>query len=202
MDRDSLLSLSRLPAVERRAVSDEELQEYMSRSTEQIKEAIADIRVGLFYHGIRATDFYHVKAKEVAFSREETKVLPRVRFDERYGIPVFSWEKLTRRVFPLPPNQRANSNWKRGTYIGYVKRKGHKSREKMKVTMTSTTVPLLKSTDSISPTTFSEEPAWAQYAGEEAERRLRALRKAEKLVTNINLRLAALKQLLHREGLE
>jgi hypothetical protein len=68
----------------------------------------------------------------------------------------------------------------------------------MYVTLSSKTVPLRKGTDGISPTTFSKEPDWAQIAGEDAEEKLRILRKQEKQLADIRRRLGVFKQLIQR----
>ena len=199
MDKTDCLELAKASPDDRLKVSRSELSELIAFLVEQIEEATAGIRAALFLEGMLDTDFYHAKAKKAAFTAEETKVLPRVRWDDRHGTPSFQWEVLTRRTHPIAPGRTPGAR-RPGTrgYVAYVLKGKSSAKAKMYVTLSSKTVPLRKGTDGISPTTFSKEPEWSQIAGEDAEAKLRILRKQEKQLADIRRRLAVFKQLMQR----
>lgn len=194
MDAKALLDLAKEPVAMRHSIHEHELDTCLSDEITAIETAVGNLRAILFLKGILATDFYHSKAKEMAFSREETKVLPRVRWDDRYGTPCFQWERLTRRTFPISEREAKQFKKTRGTYVGLVKRNGRKVR--MKVCLSGKVVPLQKATDAVARSTFDKEPAWAQFAGESAEAKLRQLRKQARQITAIAKHLSLLKTLV------
>lgn len=193
MDAKTLLDLAKAPAVARHAVQTMELDTRLSEEIAAIETVVGNLRALLFLKGVVATDFYHSKAKEMAFSGEETKVLPRVRWDARYGTPCFQWERLTRRTFPITESEARRFKKTRGTYVGLVKKNGRKVL--MRVCLSGKVVPLQKATDAVARSTFDKEPAWAQFAGESAEAKLRQLRKQARQITAIAKHLSLLKTL-------
>ena len=199
MDKFECLKLAQAGPEGRVQVNRDELSALIADLVVQMEEATAGIRAALFLSGMLDTDFYYSKAKKSAFTTEETKVLPRVRWDERHGTPNFQWEILTRRAHPIAPGRTPGVR-RPGAhgYIAYVRKGNSKTKSKMYVTLSSKTVPLRKGTDGISPTTFNKEPDWAQIAGEDAEAKLRILRKQEKQLADIRRRLAVFKQLMQR----
>ena len=164
---------------------------------EVIDFAIKNLRTLLYFLGLYETDFYHCKAKEMAFTAEETKILPRVRWDKRYETPSFFWERLIRKTFPITKIEAEHFKKKPGVYIGFVSFKGKKLRRK--VVLSSKAIPLQKATNSIAPSSFAKEPVWAQIAGETAEEKLRFLRKQAKQVTAIAKHLSVLKTQVEKE---
>lgn len=194
MNAKTLLDLAKAPVAARHAVQTRELDACFAEGVVAIEAAVSNLRALLFLKGVVATDFYHSKAKEMAFSDEETKVLPRVRWDERYGTPNFQWERLTRRTFPISESEALQFKKTRGTYVGFVRKNGRKVR--MKVCLSGKVVPLQKATDAVARSTFDKEPTWAQFAGESAEAKLRKLRKIARQVTAIAKHLSLLKALV------
>lgn len=194
MDAKTILDLANGPAAMRHVNLDRELDNCAAEEVAAIEKAASNLRSILFLKGILATDFYHSKAKEMAFSEEETKVLPRVRWDDRYGTPCFQWERLTRRTFPISEREAKQFKKTRGTYVGLVKKNGRKVR--MKVCLSGKVIPLQKATDAVARSTFDKEPAWAQFAGESAEAKLRQLRKQARQITAIAKHLSLLKTLV------
>lgn len=193
MDAKMLLELARTSAAARHAVQTRELDACLSEEVATIEKAVGNLRALFFLKGVMATDFYYSKAKEMAFSEEETKVLPRVRWDARYRTPCFQWERLTRRTFPITESEAKRFKKTRGTYVGLVKKNGRKVL--MKVCLSGKVVPLQKATDAVARSTFDKEPPWAQFAGESAEAKLRQLRKQARQITAIAKHLSLLKTL-------
>lgn len=193
MDAKTLLDLAKAPVATRHAIQEHELGANLSEELTAIEKAVGNLRALLFLKGVVATDFYYTKAKEMAFSGEETKVLPRIRWDDRYGTPCFQWERLTRRTFPISESEVRLFKKTRGTYVGLVNKNGRKVR--MKVCLSGKVVPLQKATDAVARSTFDKEPAWAQFAGESAEAKLRQLRKQARQITAIAKHLSLLKTL-------
>lgn len=193
VDAKAVLELAKSPVAARHSLRQGELNTCVLEKVTVIEKAVGDLRALLFLQGVVATDFYYSKAKEMAFSEEETKVLPRVRWDDRYGTPCFQWERLVRRTFPISESEARRFKKTRGTYVGLVKKNGRKVR--MRVCLSGKVVPLQKATDAIARSTFDKEPPWAQFAGESAEAKLRQLRKMARQVTAIVKHLSLLKTL-------
>lgn len=181
----------------RQAVEQDRVVELINSQLQAIECALKNLRIILYFQGLYATDFYHTKAKELAFTQEETKILSRVRWDARYKTPSFGWEKITRKAFPITDIDAQRFKKKPGSYLGFVGRKGKRTRQK--IVLTSKAVPLQKATSSIARSSFSKEPIWAQIAGETAEEKLRLLRKQAKQLAAIAKHLSVLKTLNERK---
>lgn len=196
IEKEQMQAWSEGPVTERQNIREEQLHRFEEETLLTIEQAVVSLRQLLYLRGILVTDFYHAKCKEMAFSPEETKILPRVRMDARYGSPSFFWERLTRRTKPISEADAKKFEKRPGTYIGYVNRGGRKTRDRVLVRLSAKVIPLQKDTDSIASTAFDKEPVWAQIAGESAEAQLRVLRKKAKQVSAMVQHLAQLKRLV------
>ena len=194
---ERVLELTKASAAERQSIHRSDVNALLEEQIQSIATAIANLRTLLFLEGLYATDFFHSKAKEMAFTKEETKILSRVRWDERYNTPSFLWERLVRKTFPITEIEARNFKKTQGTYLGFIQCQGKKLRRK--VVLSSKTIPLQKATDSIATSAFKKEPPWAQIAGEAAETKLRSLRKQSKQVTAIAKHLSVLKKQLVKD---
>lgn len=199
MDAGELLQLAQSTSAERANINLGELQKLENEQLVVIAEAIAVIRHLLYLKGIMATDFYHCKSSDMAFTNEETSILPRVRWDARYGVPSFLWEKLIKRSIPIAEHEAQGFKKRPGVYISRARLKNGKLGGFVKVVMSGKTIALQKSTDSIAKSTFDNEPTWAQFAGESAERKLRQLRKQSKQVSSMSKHLSLLRDFLATE---
>lgn len=176
---------------ERQKVKPATADEDIARQFRVIHTAIERLRSILLFKGITATDIFHETAKQAAFTSQETSIYPRVRLDPRYGSPSFYWERLRRHAYSLTGTTTTRSKRGRGrSYVAYVRRKGFKTKEKMKVVLLSEHIPINHTTLRIAPHAFSQEPQWAQVAGELAENQLHNLRHLSSLVSRLNQALA------------
>lgn len=189
MNQKDIQSACECTPTQRASLHPEDIRHWLLERHTLLQSGIQACRQGLFLEGLIATDFYHAKAKDVAFAPDETKILPRVRWDPRSQSPVFHWNRLIRKVFPLTSATPLPAKGS-GSYIGRVKLKGRQGSQRMKVVLSAKHIAIQKATNGIAPSTFDTEPAWAQIAGEAAEKKLRALRKQAKLLTEISRRLS------------
>lgn len=180
----------------RQAVEQEAVVSLAHSQLQAIEDAIKNLRIILYFQGLHETDFYHAKAKEMAFTSEETKILSRVRWDKRYETPSFGWEKLIRKAFPITAIDAQRFKKTPGIYLGLIHHKGKKLRRK--IVLSSKAIPIQKATDSIAQSTFSNEPFWSQIAGETAEKKLCLLRKQAKQLATISKHLCVLRNQIER----
>ena len=195
---EMLWQLSVATAAERQSVQQSDVISLVEEQLKAIDTAVENLRKIFFFEGLHATDFFHSKAREMAFTPEETKLISRVRWDARYGTPSFLWERLVRKSFPISAIEAQNFKKTKGAYVGFVRYKGKKVRRK--IVLSGKAIPLQKATDSIATSAFKNEPTWAQIAGETAEEKLRSLRKKAKQVTAIAKHLSVLRNQLKKES--
>lgn len=196
MLREELMSAATSKDVERRRnlLSDQQEAEFVRERLEQIEEAIKDLRTLLYFRGVRETDVYYTAAKKAAFTKDNTNLSPRVRWDNRYGTPSFSWERLHRKAHMIGTGVSVKTACGKGkSYEAWVTRGKSKAKEKMRVVLTSEHVSLRASSQSISPSEFTNEPLWARVVGLETEVKLTELRRKNRVLADIGRLLARLK---------
>lgn len=198
MLREELMSSAMSKDVERRRnlLSEQQEAEFVRERLEHIDEALKDLRALLYFRGVRETDVYYTAAKKAAFTKDNTNLSPRVRWDNRYGTPSFSWERLHRKAHMLGTGASVKKACGKGkSYEAWVIRGKSKSKEKMRVVLTSEHVSLRARFQSISPSEFSNEPLWARVVGLETEVKLTELRRKNRVLADIGRLLARLKAL-------
>jgi hypothetical protein len=172
---------------ERSRVTEELFRDGLQDGLGKVEAAIAELRQILLVKGLAITDVYFAMVKENAFGKDEARIVPRVRMDARYGTPTFYWEKVIRHAFALTSQKPLRKTYGRGrSYEAYVRRKGSKQKEKMRVVLLSEHVPINKATLSVSMSAFSKEPEWAQLSAQLIEPELAELRHQAKLLSNIS----------------
>ena len=180
--------LAEAASTDKRArITEEIFQVGLRDGIDKVESAIAELRQILLVKGLAATDVYFAMAKENAFGKDATRIVPRVRMDARYGTPSFYWEKLIRHAFVLTtrrPTRKSNGRGK--SYEAYVRRKGSKQKEKMRVVLMSEHVPINKTTLSVSMAAFCNEPEWAQLSVQLIEPELTELRRQAKALSSIS----------------
>lgn len=168
----------------------------------QMRNAVEALRQSLFRQGRTATDLYIQMAKENAFGPEETKLLPRVRLDKRYGTPSFYWERMIRHVYPTTSAKPLVKTPGKGrSYEAFVRRKGSPKKEKMRVVLLSEHVPINRKTLSVPMRVFDREPEWARLAAQLIEPQLTALRVQNKALSDISRSLIRLVRLMEKENI-
>lgn len=181
------LALNGNPAKRERANAEENVDDFIRTETERMTRSVEQIRAALYFKGMLVTDVYHQMAKENAFSKDETHITPRVRMDPRYNTPSFYWERLIRHAYDISPNRSAKTQRGKGrSYDAYVRRKGAKTKEKMRVVLSSQHIRINRKTLAISLREFDREPQWARLAAEIAEKDLVRLRQTTKQLSNVN----------------
>lgn len=196
MLREELMSAAMSKDVERRRnlLSEQQEAEFVRERLEHIEETLKDLRTLLYFRGVRETDVYYTAAKKAAFTKDNTNLSPRVRWDNRYGTPSFSWERLHRKAHMLGTGASVKKACGKGkSYEAWVTRGKSKSKEKMRVVLTSEHVSLRARSQSISPSEFSNEPLWARVVGLETEVKLTELRRKNRVLADIGRLLARLK---------
>ena len=174
-------------ADERARITEQTFQDSLSEGINKMEAAIAELRQILLVKGLAATDVYFAMVKENAFGKDEARIVPRVRMDARYGTPTFYWEKVIRHAFALTSQKPLRKNNGRGrSYEAYVRRKGAKQKEKMRVVLLSEHVPINKTTLSVSMSVFSKEPDWAQLSAQLIEPELTRLRRQAKSLSSVS----------------
>lgn len=174
-------------ADERARITEKIFQDSLSEGILKVEEAIAELRKILLVKGLAATDVYFAMVKENAFGKSEARIVPRVRMDARYGTPTFYWERVIRHAFALTSRRLSRKANGRGrSYEAYVRRKGAKQKEKMRVVLMSEHVPLNKTTLSVSMSAFSKEPDWAQLSAQLIEPELADLRRQAKSLSSVS----------------
>ena len=202
MDRETCFSLAQASSEERTKAA-RDVQFWLDEQITTLEHIVKNCRVGLYIQGLTASDVYHAMAKKEAFKNERTRVLPRVRWDERYGTPSFGWETITCKYFPVSPDVPTSKTGTHGrNYVAYVRRNKQATPQKMRVVILAQSIHIQKATDGIAPSAFDKEPDWAQFAGEATEKKLRPLRKQLKLIANISRQLAVLKKLRQQGGIQ
>lgn len=170
---------------ERALVTEEIFREGLQEGLDKMEAAIAELRRILFVKGLATTDVYFAMVKENAFGKDEAHIVPRVRMDARYGTPTFYWERVIRHAFALTKRRAPRKTNGRGrSYEAYVRRKGAKQKEKMRVVLMSEHVPINKTTLTVPMTSFDKEPDWAQLSAQLIEPELAKLRRQAKSLSN------------------
>lgn len=198
MHREELMSAAASKDVNRRRdlLSDQQEVDFVRERLTQIEEALKDLRSLLYFRGVRETDVYYIAAKKSAFTKDNTSLTPRVRWDPRYGTPSFSWERLHRKAHILGAGAPIKTSCGKGkSYAAWVTRGKSKAKEKMRVVLTSEHISLRTRTLSISPLEFANEPLWARVVGIETEAKLIDLRKKNRVLADIGRLLARLKSM-------
>lgn len=196
MIREDLMTAAASKDAERRRTlfSEQQEAEFVQIRLEQIEEALKDLRTLLYFRGVRETDVYYNAAKKSAFTKDNTDLSPRVRWDARYGTPSFSWERVHRNPHMLGTGKSVKTSCGKGkSYEAWVPRGKSKAKEKMRVVLTSEHISLRARSMSISPSVFANEPLWARVVGMETEAKLTTLRKENRVLADIGRLLARLK---------
>lgn len=193
------LDLSELTASERRTkISDKALARREREITGSLSQGIQELRELLYLRGIVATDAYHEASKENLYTKNETAITPRVRWDVKNGLPHFYWERTTKHIFPTTAAKSSSAKKGKGkSYVTVIRvGKGDSARSVYrKVVLATKHIRLNARTDSIPPSTFQKEPSWSRMLGPLAEEQLTILRKQSKLISQINRNLIRLKEL-------
>lgn len=175
---------------ERARLSVEQMDEAVQSELDTIHEAVANLRVLLYVRGLKATDTYVDMAKESAFTKEETHILPRVRMDKRHGTPSFYWERVIRHTHVGAQKRSAKTR----QYTAWVSRKGSRTKQKALVSLMSEHIPINKRTQQTSASHFSKEPTWAQSAFAWVEHELVPLRRQSNLLSSLHRLCLALRR--------
>ncbi len=184
----------------RKGLSKEQMESAVFAEIERMRSSVASIRQILLAYGLYVTDLYHDMKRQTTFSPEETQLTPRVRMDDRCGIPSFYWEKTVRRAYPLNTAAANSARGSTRSYQGYVRRKGAKTKERMQVYLLSEHVPILKKTQSVSMKVFEREPEWVQMAAALIEPQLTELRRLSTMVSRVNRTLGVLESALQKSA--
>lgn len=196
MQREELMSAaaSKDEARRRSFFSGDEEAAYVKERIEQIEEALRDLRSLLYFRGVRETDVFYNAAKQSAFTKDGTNLSLRVRWDERYGTPSFSWERLCRKPHLLGTGAPVKQACGKGkSYVAWVNRGKSKAKEKMRVVLTSEHIPLRARTQSISERVFDNEPLWVRVVGLETEAKLTQLRRSNRILADMGRLIARFK---------
>lgn len=177
-----------------------EVETFCQHQLDTIQECIQQLREAIFFRGRLVSDTYYETAKNSLYTEQETTVNPRVRWDANNGTPHFYWEKTLRRVFAIGRSEPVTKSVGKGrSYVAYVRCKGAKSKQRMRVVLASKYIRLNARTQSISMTAFKDEPAWAKVTGELTEQKLTVLRKQAKLLADISASVARYRRLETKE---
>ena len=183
-------------AEQREPIDDTTVDQDLTEQLMNIKTAIAALREILFFKGMVAGDVFYKVAQETRFTPDETSLTPRVRWDERYGTPSFSWERTHRRAYPLGPESQINDvNGKGRSYVAKVRRKKSGLTEKMKIVLISEHINVNSTTHRVSDKNFFKEPEWAQISASIVEEQFCELRKLNRSLATIS------KALTHAQSL-
>ena len=181
----------------RQEVCQNEIDEALLNEIRQIKASIQTIREILFFEGVKVTDDYVEMMRQTRFSKDETSLYPRVRYNKDRGTVSFYWERIEKHIHELRSDAVIQSAKGRGhSYLGYVKGFTVGAKRKVKVVLTSKHVRINKKSKSIPSTAFDREPDWVRIAGAIVEKRLCRLRKENDALASLSRRLYFLDELL------
>ena len=156
MKQKWMLLAENLEFDQRQEVCQNEIDEALLNEIRQIKASLQTIREILFFEGVKVTDDYVEMMRQTRFSKEETSLYPRVRYNKDRGTVSFYWERIEKHIHELRSDGVIQSAKGRGhSYLGYVKGFTTGAKRKVKVVLTSKHVRINKKSKSIPSTAFA-----------------------------------------------
>lgn len=184
--RRDWLWLAKAGTPEDRAMIEEgEVDAYVDERLMAIQTAVAEIREALYFKGVKASDEYHQMLRRTSFTSESTRIYPRVRWDERYQTPSFSWERLVCRAYPVDAKQSGVDSQDSKAYVATFKSERTGNMVTMKVLWATEQVCLNKETKRVSKAAFARQPEWVRLAASIVDERLSVLRRQNGMVAEI-----------------
>lgn len=170
---------------DRADIEDKEVDVFVEERLKNIQVAIAEIRAALFFKGVKASDDYHQMLRKTSFSNESTRIYPRVRWDERYSTPSFSWERLVCRAYPVDAKQLQIAKQESKSYVATFKSMRTGNDITMRIVWATEQVCLNKETKKVSKAAFARQPEWVRLAASIVDERLSVLRRQNNMVAEI-----------------
>lgn len=196
MQKDCLwLSLEGTVA-DRAEISDSEIENGVQGELAKIRKSLIKLRQLLLLKGMKTTDDYFQTMKEAQFSKDETLLYPRVRYNEQRQTVSFYWERLQRRIRKAEGDAKAQSQLGRGhSYLAYARSSLTGQKRRVKVFLSAKHVSINKTTKRIPLKEFENEPEWARIVGPMVDEQLSQLRKENDSIAGISRALSRLEKL-------
>ena len=201
MQKDCLwLSLEGTVA-DRAEISDSEIENGVQGELEKIRKSLITLRQLLLLKGMKTTDGYFQTMKEAQFSKDETLLYPRVRYNEQRQTVSFHWERLQRRIRKAEGEAKAQSRLGRGrSYLAYARSSLTGQKRRVKVFLSAKHIAINKTTKRIPLKEFENEPEWARIVGPMIDEQLSQLRKENDSIAGISRALSRLEKLRKEWG--